>query len=49
MYMYVMAIRNPVELREKIKVELIRHFININTQAIRIFGGGWQKWNMDKI
>lgn len=49
MYMYVMATRNPVELREKIKVELIHHFMNINTQAIRISGGGWQIWNMDKI
>lgn len=34
-------------LREKIKVQLIRHFMN--TQAIRIFGVGWQKWNEHKI
>lgn len=34
-------------LREKIKVQLIRHFMN--TQAIRIFGVGWQKLNEHKI
>lgn len=34
-------------LREKIKVQLIRHFMN--TQAIRIFGVGWPKWNEHKI